>query len=134
MLNKFLLINFIVFFVVSCASTPKDTAETSGSGSASSSASDLETVDYTSDTKVTESAYQIEPGSQEDLVVNIGDRVCYASIPIGAYCEIRDFPSSNLIKIPDNISNDVAASISYTKFIYIFPFANYFTWTFKSRA
>ena len=77
MLNKFLLINFIVFFVVSCASTPKDTAEISGSGSASSSASDLETVDYTSDTKVTESAYQIEPGSQEDLVVNIGDRVFF---------------------------------------------------------
>ena len=42
---------------------------------------------------------------------SIGDRVCYASIPIGAYCEIRDFPSSGLIKIPDNISNDVAASI-----------------------
>ena len=42
---------------------------------------------------------------------SIGDRVCYASIPIGAYCEIRDFPSSGLIKIPNNISNDVAASI-----------------------
>jgi NADPH2:quinone reductase len=42
---------------------------------------------------------------------NIGDRVCYASIPIGAYCEIRDFPSSGLIKLPENISNDTAASI-----------------------
>ena len=41
----------------------------------------------------------------------IGDRVCYASAPMGAYCEIRDFPSSNLIKIPDSISNNTAASI-----------------------
>ena len=42
---------------------------------------------------------------------NIGDRVCYATVPIGAYCEIRDFPASGLIKIPDAISNDTAASI-----------------------
>ena len=41
----------------------------------------------------------------------VGDRVCYAAPPLGAYCEIRDFPSSKLIKIPTNISNDVAASI-----------------------
>ncbi len=41
----------------------------------------------------------------------IGDRVCYASIPIGAYCEVRDFPASCLIKIPDSISNNTAASI-----------------------
>ena len=30
---------------------------------------------------------------------NIGDRVCYAAVPLGAYCEIRDFPSSKIIKI-----------------------------------
>ena len=41
----------------------------------------------------------------------IGDRVCYATVPIGAYCEVRDFPASGLIKIPDTISNDTAASI-----------------------
>ena len=41
----------------------------------------------------------------------IGDRVGYATVPIGAYCEIRDFPASGLIKIPDTISNDTAASI-----------------------
>jgi len=32
---------------------------------------------------------------------NIGDRVCYATIPIGAYCEIRDFPSKSVIKLPN---------------------------------
>ena len=42
---------------------------------------------------------------------NIGDRVCYASPPIGAYCEIRDFPEDKLIKLPDEITNNIAASI-----------------------
>lgn len=42
---------------------------------------------------------------------NIGDRVCYAAVPLGAYCEIRDFPSSKIIKIPNYISANTAASI-----------------------
>ena len=42
---------------------------------------------------------------------NIGDRVCYASVPLGAYCEIRDFPADKLIKTPENISNNEVASI-----------------------
>ena len=41
----------------------------------------------------------------------IGDRVCYASTPLGAYCEVRDFPSSKAIKIPEGISEDTASSI-----------------------
>jgi NADPH2:quinone reductase len=41
----------------------------------------------------------------------IGDKVCYASSPLGAYCEIRDFPSSKTIKIPEGMSEDTAASI-----------------------
>jgi NADPH2:quinone reductase len=41
----------------------------------------------------------------------VGDRVCYATIPLGAYCEIRDFPASKVIKIPDEISENSAASI-----------------------
>ena len=41
----------------------------------------------------------------------IGDKVCYASTPMGAYCEIRDYPESNIVKIPENISPDEAASI-----------------------
>ncbi len=43
--------------------------------------------------------------------IKIGDRVAYASPPLGAYCEIRDFPADKIIKIPDFISNDEAASI-----------------------
>ena len=41
----------------------------------------------------------------------IGDKVCYASTPLGAYCQVRDFPSSKIIKIPDGITEEVAASI-----------------------
>ncbi len=42
----------------------------------------------------------------------IGDRVAYSfSPPLGAYCEIRDFDYDKLIKLPDFISNDEAASI-----------------------
>jgi len=41
----------------------------------------------------------------------VGDKVCYASTPLGSYCEVRDFPSSKTIKIPDGISEDTAASI-----------------------
>ena len=41
----------------------------------------------------------------------VGDKVCYATVPLGAYCEVRDFPASKIIKIPDEISENTAASI-----------------------
>ena len=41
----------------------------------------------------------------------IGDRVAYATPPIGAYCDIRDFPEEKLIHIPDFLENDEVASI-----------------------
>ena len=43
--------------------------------------------------------------------LKIGDKVCYATIPLGAYCEIRDFPAEKVIKIPNEISEESAASI-----------------------
>ena len=43
--------------------------------------------------------------------INVGDRVCYAAAPMGAYCEVRDFPFDKLIKIPNKISDEEAASI-----------------------
>ena len=45
----------------------------------------------------------------EGLVV--GDRVGYASGPVGAYCEERDYSSEKVIKIPDFISDIDAASV-----------------------
>ena len=52
----------------------------------------------------------IEVGSE---VVNfkVGDRVAYATPPIGAYCEIRDFPEEKLIVIPEFLENDEVASL-----------------------
>ena len=46
-------------------------------------------------------------------VVNfkIGDRVAYATPPIGAYCEIRDFPEDKLISIPDFLTNEKLTKI-----------------------
>ena len=42
----------------------------------------------------------------------VGDRVAYSfSPPLGAYCEIRDFEADKIVKLPDYISNDEAASI-----------------------
>ena len=36
--------------------------------------------------------------------LEVGDRVCYASPPLGAYCEERDFPDNKIVKTPDSIS------------------------------
>ena len=41
----------------------------------------------------------------------VGDRVAYASAPLGSYSELRTFPTQNLVKIPDDISDDIAAAI-----------------------
>jgi len=69
MLKKFLLIIFAVSFIASCATTPKDEADSSGSGSAG----ELTTTDgYT-----TAGDGSVVPGTQEDLLVNVGDRVFF---------------------------------------------------------
>ena len=41
----------------------------------------------------------------------VGDRVAYASRPLGSYSEARVFPTENLVKIPDDISDETAAAI-----------------------
>ena len=44
--------------------------------------------------------------------LKVGDRVAYAfSPPLGSYCEIRDFEADRVVKLPEYISNDEAASI-----------------------
>ena len=42
---------------------------------------------------------------------NIGDRVAYASSPMGAYAEARLMPADRVVKIPDGITNQQAASM-----------------------
>lgn len=41
----------------------------------------------------------------------VGERVCYAGGPLGAYAQYRTLPENRLIKIPDNISNELAAAV-----------------------
>ena len=62
----------MVLFVAACATTPKDSADSSGSGSSSSGS------DVSSEGSITEtSGSGIVSGSQEDLIVNVGDRVFF---------------------------------------------------------
>ncbi|MBX7145811.1 MAG: quinone oxidoreductase [Alphaproteobacteria bacterium] len=43
--------------------------------------------------------------------LSVGDRVGYASAPIGAYAEKRIMPADRLVKLPDFLSDDEAATI-----------------------
>jgi NADPH2:quinone reductase len=43
--------------------------------------------------------------------VAVGDRVVYTGMPVGSYCEHRNFDASRLVQIPDGISDEVAASV-----------------------
>mgnify|MGYP001211467272 FL=1 len=58
-----------------------------------------------------EAAGEIIEIGNEVTNFKIGDRVAYATPPIGAYCEIRDFPAEKLIAIPDFLTDDEVASI-----------------------
>ena len=42
---------------------------------------------------------------------SVGDRVGYAGIPLGAYSSERNYPIKNLVKIPEGVDFDTAASI-----------------------
>jgi len=79
MIIKLLTSALLVFFLAACSTTPKDTADSSGSGSASSSdssTSSSSTSSSSDETAISDST-PIEPGSQEDLIVNVGDRVFF---------------------------------------------------------
>ena len=70
MFYKFLLSLFLVLFISACSSTPKDSADATGSGTTG--------VFNESEGTLTESSPSIVPGSQEDLIVNVGDRVFFS--------------------------------------------------------
>ncbi len=42
---------------------------------------------------------------------SIGDSVAYAGAPIGAYSSARNYPTKNLVKIPDGINHEIAATL-----------------------
>ena len=41
----------------------------------------------------------------------VGDRVAYASPPLGAYCEARVIPADKIVKLPDSIDDMTAAGM-----------------------
>jgi len=41
----------------------------------------------------------------------VGDKVSYAGMPLGAYSTHRNYPTKNILKVPDNIGLDVAATL-----------------------
>ena len=63
MFYKILLSILTAVFIAACSTKPKDVAVSSGSGASTSS----DTIEDSS----------IEPGTQEDLIVNVGDRVFF---------------------------------------------------------
>ena len=67
---KLLVSAFLVLFVAACATKPKDAADSSGSGSSSSDSSVEGTISETAGSGIVK-------GSQEDLIVNVGDRVFF---------------------------------------------------------
>ena len=43
--------------------------------------------------------------------ITVGDRVAYASAPLGAYSSERNYPAEKIVKLPEEISFEIAASI-----------------------
>ena len=86
MVHKFLLTLFFLAFVAGCSTTSKDTADSSGSGDVNAVTPSSGDSDILADLINTplgvleqsgQSGQSIVPGSQEDLIVNVGDRVFF---------------------------------------------------------
>jgi peptidoglycan-associated lipoprotein len=71
MVKKILLSVLLALFVSACATKPKDSASTTGSGTTGTESTVSSSSDDSADVE------SIEPGSQEDLIVNVGDRVFF---------------------------------------------------------
>ena len=84
MFYKILLSIFLAAFISACSTTPIDTADTAGSGSSATSSSSSDTDLTSGDASIladlentTLGGPSIDPGTQEDLIVNVGDRVFF---------------------------------------------------------
>ena len=42
---------------------------------------------------------------------SVGDRIAYAGVPLGSYSSERIYPTKNLVKIPDGVNFDIAATL-----------------------
>ncbi len=41
----------------------------------------------------------------------VGDKISYAGMPLGSYCSHRNYPIKNLVKVPDGIDLEIAATL-----------------------
>ena len=41
----------------------------------------------------------------------VGDKISYAGIPLGSYASHRNYPTKNLVKVPDGIDLEIAATL-----------------------
>jgi NADPH2:quinone reductase len=41
----------------------------------------------------------------------VRDRVAYASYPLGAYCDARNFPAERCVPVPEGVADEVAAAV-----------------------
>lgn len=59
----------------------------------------------------TEGAGIVEAVGSEVSQFNVGDRVAYGGGPLGAYADVHTLPATSLVKLPDSISFEQAASV-----------------------
>lgn len=59
----------------------------------------------------TEAAGEVEAVGSAVSSIKIGDRVAYATGPLGACSELHVLPAANLVKLPENISFEQAAAV-----------------------
>src|SRR6202171_3993739 len=53
----------------------------------------------------------VEAGGSAVTDLKVGDRVAYANGPLGSYSELKVHPADRLVKLPDGISFEQAASM-----------------------
>lgn len=58
-----------------------------------------------------EGAGVVETVGRDVRELKSGDRVAYASRPLGAYCERRNMPADRLVRIPAGVSDEHAAAL-----------------------
>jgi NADPH2:quinone reductase len=59
----------------------------------------------------TEGAGVVEAVGKDVDWVKPGDRVAYCGGPLGAYCRVRVMPADRLVKLPDGVTDRVAATL-----------------------
>lgn len=60
-----------------------------------------------------EAAGIVEAAGSGVTSVKVGDRVAYMNAGVGAYADARNLPAEKLVKLPDSVSNEAAATLLF---------------------